>query len=209
MDIYIALVHHPVLNRAGDVVTTAVTNIDIHDLARAARTYGVSGYFLITPIEQQRAMVSRIAAHWQGTGGESLHPLRADALSLVRVVPTLADAERAITGADGHPPLLVGTSARWHETTVSYGALRARLNTEREEGAALLLFGTGWGLTAETLAGCPVVLPPIEAIAGRAGYNHLSVRSAVAIILDRLLGAHEATPLATPPGSGPLPGVDR
>ncbi|PKN55725.1 MAG: hypothetical protein CVU56_19930 [Deltaproteobacteria bacterium HGW-Deltaproteobacteria-14] len=206
MDIYIALVHHPVLNRAGDVVTTAVTNIDIHDLARAARTYGVSGYFLITPIEQQRAMVSRIAAHWQGTGGESLHPLRADALSLVRVVPTLADAERAVTGAAGHPPLLVGTSARRLETTVGYGALRARLTTE--EGAALLLFGTGWGLTAETLAGCPVVLPPIEAIAGRAGYNHLSVRSAVAIILDRLLGAHEGH-TGPPPGTGPLPGVDR
>ena len=71
MDIYIALVHHPVLNRAGNVVATAVTNIDIHDLARAARTYGVSGYFLVTPIEQQRAMVSRIAAHWQGKIGRA------------------------------------------------------------------------------------------------------------------------------------------
>jgi len=198
MDIYIALVHHPVLNRAGDVVTTAVTNIDIHDLARAARTYGVSGYFLVTPIEQQRAMVSRIAAHWQGTGGDSLHPLRAEALSLVRVVSSLADAERAITDPGGRPPLLVGTSARRHQTTVGYPALRERLTTE-EEGAALLLFGTGWGLTSETLERCSVVLPPVEAIAGRAGYNHLSVRSAVAIILDRLLGAHEAP--AGPPRS--------
>ncbi|TNF30035.1 MAG: RNA methyltransferase [Deltaproteobacteria bacterium] len=192
MDIYIALVHHPVLNRAGDIVTTAVTNIDIHDLARAARTYGVSGYFLVTPIEQQRAMVSRIVAHWQGGGGESLHPLRAEALSLVRVVSSLAEAERALTGPDGRPPVLVGTSARRHQTTVGYSAMRERLTTE--EGAALLLFGTGWGLTGETLTRCSVVLPPVEAIAGRAGYNHLSVRSAVAIILDRLLGAHEAEP---------------
>jgi len=199
MDIYIALVHHPVLNRAGDVVTTAVTNIDIHDLARAARTYGVAGYFLVTPIEQQRAMVSRIAAHWQGGGGAALHPLRADALSLVRVAATLDEAERAIAGPDGPRPLRVGTSAWRHSTTVGYDALRERLTTRPEGSAALLLFGTGWGLTAETLAECEAVLPPIEAIPGRAAYNHLSVRSAAAIILDRLLGARNET----------LPGVDR
>jgi len=197
MDIYIALVHHPVLNRDGDVVATAVTNLDIHDLARAARTYGVAGYFLVTPVEQQRAMVSRIAAHWQGGEGPPLHPKRADALSLVRVASTLDDVSAAIAGPDGRRPLWVGTSARRHPTTVSYPVLADRMTTE--PGAALLLFGTGWGLTTQTLEACDVVLPPIEAIAGRAGYNHLSVRSAVAIILDRLLGARNEN----------LPGVGR
>ncbi len=44
MDIYIGLVHHPVRNRHGETVATAVTNLDIHDIARAARTYGIRGY---------------------------------------------------------------------------------------------------------------------------------------------------------------------
>jgi hypothetical protein len=50
----------------------------------------------------------------------------------------------------------------------------------------LILFGTGWGLTQEVKDSSDYVLVPIE---GK-GYNHLSVRSAVAIILDRLLGGH-------------------
>lgn len=198
MDIYIALVHHPVLNREGAIVTTGVTNLDIHDLARAARTYGAAGYFLVTPIEQQRALVSRIAEHWRTGGGPGLHPQRAAALALVRVASTLDDARAAIAGPDGPPPLTVATTARTERATVGYGTLRRRLE-QQEDGAALLVFGTGWGLTAEAMASCDLVLPPIEAIAGRAGYNHLSVRSAVAIILDRLLGARSEL----------LPGVGR
>lgn len=197
MDIYIALVHHPVINRAGAVVTTGVTNLDIHDLARAARTYGAAGYFVVTPIEQQRALVTRIAEHWRMGGGPGLHPQRAAALALVRVAPTLDDARAAIAGPDGPPPLTVATTARTDNATIGYGTLRSRL--EQEDGAALLVFGTGWGLTGEAMASCDLVLPPIEAIAGRAGYNHLSVRSAVAIILDRLLGARSES----------LPGVGR
>ena len=34
----IALVHHPVLDKGGAIVTTALTNLDVHDLARSART---------------------------------------------------------------------------------------------------------------------------------------------------------------------------
>jgi hypothetical protein len=56
--------------------------------------------------------------------------------------------------------------------------------TLEEGGPHVLLFGTGWGLTREFLASCDYMLKPIE---GLGGYNHLPVRSAVAIILDRLL----------------------
>ena len=49
----------------------------------------------------------------------------------------------------------------------------------------LLLFGTGWGLTDEVMAMSDYILEPIRA---NSKYNHLSVRAAVAIILDRLFG---------------------
>jgi hypothetical protein len=48
----------------------------------------------------------------------------------------------------------------------------------------LLLFGTGWGLADEVLEAADALLPPL---AGPSGYNHLSVRAAAAIVLDRLL----------------------
>ena len=47
----------------------------------------------------------------------------------------------------------------------------------------LLLFGTGWGLAPEALARMDDVLEPVR---GTTDYNHLSVRSAASIILDRL-----------------------
>ena len=52
----------------------------------------------------------------------------------------------------------------------------------------LLLFGTAHGLAPELSETADYTLPPIESTTG---YNHLSVRSAVSIILDRLLGVHE------------------
>ena len=66
----IALVHHPVLDAQGAIVTTAVTNLDVHDLARSARTYGCSDYFVVHPIAAQRELVARICDHWiDGPGG--------------------------------------------------------------------------------------------------------------------------------------------
>ena len=49
----------------------------------------------------------------------------------------------------------------------------------------LLLFGTGWGLHASVLDGADFKLDPILGSA-QDGYNHLSVRSAVAIYCERL-----------------------
>jgi hypothetical protein len=48
--------------------------------------------------------------------------------------------------------------------------------------------GTGWGLADQVLDRVDRLLAPIQ---GAADYNHLSVRSAAAIILDRLFGDRE------------------
>ncbi|HTQ48077.1 MAG TPA: RNA methyltransferase, partial [Polyangiaceae bacterium] len=60
----IALLHYPVLDGQGAIVTTAVTNLDVHDLSRSARTYGCSDYFVVHPITAQRELVDRIRTHW-------------------------------------------------------------------------------------------------------------------------------------------------
>ena len=187
MDIYIALVHHPVSNRLGERVTTAVTNLDIHDLARAARTYGVRATYIVTPIAQQRALVGRIIDHWQEGEGAVYNPVRAQAFETVRVASSADEAAAAIEVETGARPLTVATGAGLDDHKTSFEGLRQRI--EAEEEALLLLFGTGWGLTDDFVESCDIYLPAVRAVPGRDGYNHLSVRSAVAIILDRLLGA--------------------
>ena len=52
----------------------------------------------------------------------------------------------------------------------------------------LVLFGTGWGLTEEVIGRADHLLP---AITGIGTYNHLSVRTAAGIILDRVCGARD------------------
>lgn len=190
MDIYLALVHHPVLNRAGDVVATAVTNLDIHDLARIARTYGCRGTFVVTPISEQQALVSRIVAHWIEGEGRTSNPDRSRAFMGLEVVASVEAAmENIAASKNGKAPLVIGTSAKNERATEAFEILRERLARDEDPGAALIVFGTGWGLAADLLDRVDVMLPPIEAIPARAGYNHLPVRAAVAIVLDRLCGA--------------------
>lgn len=176
----LALVHHPVIDRRGDRVTTAVTNLDLHDIARTARTYGVSRYYVVTPVAEQKLLVARILAHWREGFGAGYNPDRGEALSLVATVPTLEDALadwRTLAGAAALP-VLTGAS---REGGISFAACRA-LALERP---LLLVFGTGWGLAPELFErGWPVLAP----VRGGGDYNHLPVRAAAAIILDRLLG---------------------
>jgi hypothetical protein len=163
-----------------------VTNLDLHDIARAARTYGVRGYFVVTPVADQQVLARRIIDHWTGGRGGACNPARQEALSLIRITESLGSAAAAIHRETGRPPRTIATCARKGERNLSYGACREILG-----GGApcLLIFGTAWGLSPTLLETVDFVLAPIE---GPTDYNHLSVRSAAAIILDRLLGDREA-----------------
>lgn len=180
--LHVVLVHHPVVDKNGGIIGSAVTNLDIHDIARAARTYGVARYYLATPYEDQRQLVEELLQHWRQGHGATYNPARREALSIVRLVSSLEEAVAAVEQRCGMRPLLVATSALTRETTLSYATVRQRL---QEGQAVLLVFGTAHGLAAELLATADGTLPPIV---GGSDYNHLSVRSAAAIILDRLLG---------------------
>jgi hypothetical protein len=191
-----ALVHHPVLDRDGGIVATSVTNLDVHDLARSARTYGLAGLVVVTPIEAQRRIVERIIEYWNEPAHARRIPRRREALELVRHAASIEEACALVGGVAGTAPLVVGTSARPDAGRTGWPEARREIHAHPET-PRLLVVGTGWGLADEALARCASVLAPIE---GSSGYNHLSVRAAAAVILDRLLGSQG------PEGAGPQVG---
>jgi len=180
-DLYIALIHHPVHNKEGKIITTSVTNFDLHDLARTGTTYGVKKFFVVTPSEVQQNMVNYIKNYWTAGFGADYNPSRKEAITFLETSPSLEDTCLTIKNHSGSQPLLVATTAKKTEKSVSYSFLRQK----KQDGPPLLLmFGTGFGLASEVLDKADYILDPIT---GVNGYNHLPVRSAVAIILDRLI----------------------
>lgn len=181
--IYLGLVHYPVYNKHHDTVCTSVTNFDIHDISRSCRTYDVKGYRIIVPSAAQKALTDRIVNYWQdGTGG-NYNKDREDAFSITNVSNSVQDTIAEIEKIHGQKPVIITTSARIFENSIGYKELSNKIFTD--DKPYLLLFGTGWGLTDEIMDMSTYILEPIRA---NTKYNHLSVRSAVSIILDRLLG---------------------
>jgi Uncharacterized protein conserved in bacteria len=185
--LYLALIHHPVYNAKAEVVCTSITPFDLHDIARISKTYGISRYFVVCPVESQRRLAKRIMDHWLTGVGAELNWTRKAAFELVQLCADLEDARLTIQNETGRPPRLVGTSAKRASDRLSFKDFRGQLR--EMDQPHLLLFGTGWGMTAELLAQTEAMLEPIEGFEG-GSYNHLPVRAAVAIILDRILGKY-------------------
>lgn len=182
-NLYLGLVHYPIYNKNMQVIATAVTNFDIHDISRTARTYDVKKYFLIHPLQVQAKIIKKITSYWQQGYGKIYNPDRHNALERVVYTPSIASAIAAVTELEGRAPATITTDARRYPNTVTYGFVRELLQTG--EQPILLLFGTGYGMEQDTMNGFDYVLEPIY---GPCDYNHLCVRSAAAIILDRLTG---------------------
>jgi len=183
--LYLALVHYPVKDRAGATVTTSVTNLDVHDIARSARTYGVRRYYVVTPIELQHTLVRRILDHWTTGSGRKRMPERWEALSVVDPVVTLEDAIADVTQREGERPRLLVTAARAPQDRPVSAVAEARGWLAERAHPYLLILGTGHGLAESLLASAEHQLEPLDS---GTGYNHLSVRAAAAIYLDRLVG---------------------
>lgn len=182
-ELYVALLHHPVYDKNHQVVTTSVTNIDVHDIARSCRTYGVPAFYVVTPIDGLRGLARKVLRHWQDGAGAQYNPNRSEALDRVELERTLEGVEIDIERRCGALPCLIATSARELPRAESFSAVRDRLAEDKRP--LLLLLGTGWGLADEVVERCEVHLAPIR---GADGYAHLSVRAAAAVLLDRLLG---------------------
>lgn len=178
---YVVLAHHPVYDKHQHVVATSITNLDIHDIARSCKTYGLAGYFLVHPVAAQRELARRIVAHWQDPRGREQNDSRSEALSLVHLVSSIEEAVAQITEWQGAAPLLAGTTAKMQPRARTPQQLLA--DDELRHRPLLLLFGTGWGLVKEWIDRADRLLLPIR---GSTDYNHLSVRTAAGIFLDRL-----------------------
>jgi hypothetical protein len=173
-------VHHPVHDRQREVVTSAITNLDLHDIARSSHTYGLSDLFIVHPVAAQRLLAERVREHWITGSGARRIPDRTPAISLLRIVPTLDDALTEL----GQGAELWVTSAAGSGELLDFSAARSQLALDGPP--VLLVFGTGWGLGDAITARATARLCSIRG-SREDGYNHLSVRAAAAIIFDRLL----------------------
>lgn len=185
---YCALLHDDVIVEQGRIGTSSVTSLDIHDIARSARTYGVKEYFIVTPLEDQQKIVKTILGYWDSSSGIAYNKSRADAVSHVKLVESLDAAKAAIKAREGVDPLVIATSAQPVEgvSSISYFDQQEVWDHKRP---ILLIFGTAKGLSSELIKRCDYLLGPVL---GFSNFNHLSVRSAVAIIFDRWLGINFA-----------------
>ena len=180
-DIHLALIHYPVYNKIGEVVTSSVTTLDIHDISRTVRTFAVKNFYVVTPLKTQRQLVERLIDHWMTGYGAEYNPTRKEALLSTCVANNLKEALRDLTKRCGQKPVTVATGAKRFPKSIGFRLMREKIRTGEP---VLLLFGTGWGLEKSIFKEADYVLDPIDGIGD---YNHLPVRAAIAIILDRLL----------------------
>ena len=182
----LALIHYPVVNKNQEIIGSAVTNLDLHDIARAAKTYGVDSFYIVTPYTDQQELFRELLDHWLKGQGSKNNSHRGKALSLVHICDDLDQLFELVTKKRQERPTVLATCAKQkHSTILSYPLVRQRIS---EGESFLILLGTAWGLAPEVIEAGDGILPPIS---GLGNYNHLSVRSAAAIVLDRLLGRNE------------------
>ena len=180
-NLHLVLLHDQMLDKQGQLVTTSLTMIDVHDMARSARTFGVKTVFIAHPSQALRQLTRVLQQHWHEGFGATYNPNRKEALELINLVADLDEVILKLEMKYGQLPRLVATSARPGLDRVTFSELRQQLRSDKEH--YLIMFGTGWGMSNALLERADLFLEPIP---GRSDYNHLSVRSACAIILDRL-----------------------
>lgn len=186
MRLYVGLVHYPVYNKHHERIASAITTFDLHDLSRLAKTYGVKRLCVITPLQDQRELANRVMRHWTSGYGATYNPNRKEALELISLCASIEDCVREVSELEKERPVLFTTDASEKGTRrIGYSEASGMVRAGK---VILLLLGTAWGLSEEVFDGADYFLDPIKT---HTDYNHLSVRSAAAIILDRLAGRAE------------------
>ncbi len=179
-NLYLALLHFPVMNKMGKEGVTSLTNLDIHDIARVCETFGLGGYYICTPLKDQQALAQRLINHWTAGAGGRGNPDRAAALSGLMVCDTLEDSVSLIEAQAGTRPHIVATSAQG-SGDITFGRVRRLLDS----GPVLIVLGTGYGLCPGVISTADSTLRPLCYLSP---FNHLSVRSAASILVDRIIG---------------------
>lgn len=185
--ISLGLLHFPVYNKNKEVVITSITTSSLHDISRTARTFGVESFYIITPIVAHKQLVDRLVKHWQVGYGACYNPTRREALCNAVVVNNMGECLQDLKDKYQKNPVTIATCARSRKNNISYPELREKM--QRDQQVYLIIFGTGWGIEASLMDDMDFTIEPIygKREQGEQGnYNHLSVRAAAAIILDRL-----------------------
>lgn len=181
---YAALLHSNVMLPSGKEGVTSVTSFDVHDGARSSATYGIKGFSIVTPLVDQQELVQTLIDYWQNDDAVKYNPHRHEAMQAVSIKGSLQEVIDEIYKKEGKKPVVIGTSAK-HPDQVQRITFYDQSHVWQKQRPVLFLFGTGSGLAAHVLTNCDYVLLPIE---GFTEFNHLSVRSAMAIVYDRWLG---------------------
>jgi tRNA (guanine37-N1)-methyltransferase len=188
---YAVLMHDQVVVQDGKHGTSSVTSLDLHDIARSAATYGIKKYFIVTPLKDQQKIVSKLLEFWQTDVGKTYNSYRYDALSRVVLVSSLDEVDAYIQKETGQSSILIATAARkgiaTSDQTINY---TDQCRVWKHEKPVGLVFGTAKGLSDHVISSCDYVLRPLQ---GFSHFNHLSVRSAAAIVFDRWLGIHNVS----------------
>ncbi|MTJ91656.1 MAG: tRNA (guanosine(37)-N1)-methyltransferase TrmD [Desulfovibrio sp.] len=183
------LVHYPVSLGPKKTGASSLTNLDIHDIARISRSYAMGFFYPVTPLRDQLRVLEEILRHWTRGPGGTGNADRAQALGLVQPATSLEEAVAHMTAQHGTRPRLVASSAVWPAKGKASKPERMPMTPRDvrrwcDQGPVMLCLGTAQGLAPEVLEQCEGTLRPVRFL----GYNHLSVRSAAAILADRILG---------------------
>jgi len=182
---YVALMHNQILVQDGREGNSSITSLDIHDIARSAATYGIKNYFVVSSLQDQHKILNTFLNFWHSKEGKDYNQSRFDAVKAILPAFSLNEAIEAIKEKEGLDPIIIATSAKQHgfeDKIIDYFSQGRLFALQRP---VLILFGTAQGLSDQVLDRCDYLLLPLD---GLTDYNHLSVRSAAAIVLDRWLG---------------------
>lgn len=180
----VILLHDKMNDKQGDIVTTSLTMIDLHDISRSATTYNVDTLYIAHPAPALRKLARTLKGHWESGYGSDYNPDRKEALDTSKIVSDLDEAILDLENKYSVFPKLIASSAIKGDGRMSFKDAKKMISEDKDQ-PYLLMLGTGWGMSDELLAKADYFLEPID---GPTNYNHLSVRSACAIMLDRIFG---------------------
>ena len=173
------------MDREGNLIITSFTTMDLQVIVRPCRAYEVRAFYIVQPVDGQREVIQRQISYWLSEEGKKANPTRYETVKLAKLFYTLDEVIEDVERERGKRPKLVGTDARKYPNTISYNDLREEIFKREEE--FLLVFGTAYGIPPDLMRTFDYILEPIM---GAGNWNHLSVRNAVAIILDRLFSSN-------------------
>lgn len=179
------LCHFPVRLERHRIGSSSLTNLDIHDIARISRGYGMGPFYVLLALQEQMDILNNILSHWHKAANPEVHVDRQQALAQVSPVQNFTELEEKACAYYGVRPTFIATSANWPEEKNMGQALSpADVRGICRNYPVIILLGTARGLDLKALAIDFRLLRPLRFL----DENHLSVRSAAAIIADRILG---------------------